>query len=153
MTPVLLVNSAVSLIVGAALLFVWQRDAAQRFCRDLGAAFLVQSMAPPVFLLWRACPAARHRRVGLEALSVFPGEAVTPTRIVVASPASAVAGSPSGKSNVTGNATTSDSFSTAAKFSSPVGMISLAGRMNPLAPVSRSSIEYPRILYGVLPAP
>ena len=56
MTPVLLVNSAVSLIVGAALLFVWQRDAAQRFCRDLGAAFLVQSMAPPVFLLWRAGP-------------------------------------------------------------------------------------------------
>ena len=57
MTPVLLVNSAVSLIVGAALLFVWRRDAAQRFCRDLGAAFLVQSMAPPVFLLWHVGPA------------------------------------------------------------------------------------------------
>ena len=56
MIQILLVNAAVSLIVGIALLLAWRRDAAQRFSRALGWTFLFQAMAPPSFIAWRMAP-------------------------------------------------------------------------------------------------
>ncbi|MBP6778279.1 MAG: EAL domain-containing protein [Piscinibacter sp.] len=53
LVPILLVNAAVSLLVGVALLLVWRRNLSLRFSRDLGWAFIVQSCAPAAFLLWR----------------------------------------------------------------------------------------------------
>ena len=56
MIAILLVNAAVSLIVGVALLLAWRRHATQRFSRDLGWAFLVQAITPLAFMLWHDAP-------------------------------------------------------------------------------------------------
>jgi len=53
---ILLVNAAVSLIVGVALLLAWRRHATQRFSRDLGWAFVVQAITPLAFMLWHDAP-------------------------------------------------------------------------------------------------
>ena len=53
LAPVLLVNAAISLIVGIAMLLAWRRNVTQRFARDIGSAFLVQAFAPAGFATWR----------------------------------------------------------------------------------------------------
>ena len=53
LVPILLINAAVTLIAGAALLLAWRRTASLRFSRDLGWAFVAQAFAPAAFLLWR----------------------------------------------------------------------------------------------------
>lgn len=55
-TTSLLVNGAVSLIVGCALLLAWRRDATQHFTRALGLAFVVHAVSAPSFLVWRLAP-------------------------------------------------------------------------------------------------
>jgi diguanylate cyclase (GGDEF)-like protein/PAS domain S-box-containing protein len=60
LVPILLVNAAVSLLAGVALLLAWQRNVSQRFSRDLGWAFVVQAFAPAAFLLWRTTPMPWH---------------------------------------------------------------------------------------------
>jgi hypothetical protein len=58
LVPILLINAAVTLIAGAALLLAWRRTASLRFSRDLGWAFVAQAFAPAAFLLWRTGTAA-----------------------------------------------------------------------------------------------
>ena len=53
LVPVLLVNAAISLLVGVALLLAWRRNVSLRFSRDLGWAFVAQSCMPAAFLLWQ----------------------------------------------------------------------------------------------------
>jgi diguanylate cyclase (GGDEF)-like protein/PAS domain S-box-containing protein len=48
---VLIINAAVSLIMGCALVLVWKRDPAQSFTRYIGWANLVQLMVPLIYLL------------------------------------------------------------------------------------------------------
>ncbi len=60
MIPILLANAAVSLVVGAALLLAWRRDAAQRFCQSVGWAFVVQASAPLAYMLWHDTHAPWH---------------------------------------------------------------------------------------------
>ena len=53
LAPILLVNAAIGLIVGIAMLLAWRRNVTQRFARDIGWAFLVQAFAPAGFATWR----------------------------------------------------------------------------------------------------
>lgn len=51
MNYVLVINAAVSLIMGCALVLVWRRDPAQAFTRFIGWANLVQLLVPLTYLL------------------------------------------------------------------------------------------------------
>ncbi|MBK6862252.1 MAG: EAL domain-containing protein [Ideonella sp.] len=51
--PYLLINVAISLIAGAALLLAWRHDTSLRFSRDLGWAFVVQALGPVAFVAWQ----------------------------------------------------------------------------------------------------
>ena len=53
----LLLNTAINLVVGVALLLVWRSDRSQQFSRWLGWSFVVQAISPPSFLAWRIGPA------------------------------------------------------------------------------------------------
>ena len=46
MPYVLIINAAVSLIMGIALVLVWRRDRTQTFTRYIGIANLVQLLVP-----------------------------------------------------------------------------------------------------------
>jgi diguanylate cyclase (GGDEF)-like protein/PAS domain S-box-containing protein len=62
---IFLLSSAISALVGLALMLAWRRDPAQDFSRDLGIAFLCQSAAPLGYLLWVNHPAGPLRLLGL----------------------------------------------------------------------------------------
>jgi diguanylate cyclase (GGDEF)-like protein len=53
MTAGLLLNTGVNLVVGLALLLVWNSERRQHFSRWLGLSFLVQAISPPAFLAWQ----------------------------------------------------------------------------------------------------
>ncbi|MEO6033169.1 MAG: EAL domain-containing protein, partial [Burkholderiaceae bacterium] len=52
-----ILNVAVNLLVGAALLLAWRRDPAQRFSRWVGLSFLVQTASPLAFVMARGAGA------------------------------------------------------------------------------------------------
>ena len=56
MTEELFLNSGVNLVVGLALLLVWNSERRQQFSRWLGLSFLVQAISPPAFLAWQTGP-------------------------------------------------------------------------------------------------
>lgn len=51
MNYVLVINAAISLIMGSALVLVWRRDPTQAFTRYIGWANLVQLLVPLTFLV------------------------------------------------------------------------------------------------------
>ena len=57
MTEELFLNSGVNLVVGLALLLVWNGERRQQFSRWLGLSFVVQAISPPAFLAWQTGPA------------------------------------------------------------------------------------------------
>jgi diguanylate cyclase (GGDEF)-like protein len=60
MTFELLLNTAIDLIIGAALVLVWRTDRRQPFPGWLGASFLVQAIRPLAFAAWRSSAPAWH---------------------------------------------------------------------------------------------
>ena len=53
MIELLVLNAAVNLAVGLALLGVWRTERSQAFARSLGLSFVVQALAAPAFLAWQ----------------------------------------------------------------------------------------------------
>jgi len=53
MTQALFLNSGVNLVVGLALLLVWNSERSHAFSRWLGFSFVVQAICPPAFLVWQ----------------------------------------------------------------------------------------------------
>ncbi len=53
MTQQLFLNSGVNLVVGLALLLVWNSERSHRFSFWLGLSFIVQAFSPPAFLAWK----------------------------------------------------------------------------------------------------
>lgn len=76
MLHALVLNAAVSLLVGLALLLAWRREPALRFPLHLGSAFLWQAVAPLGFVLWSA-PAPPVHAAGLLLLLVSGAAALT----------------------------------------------------------------------------
>jgi diguanylate cyclase (GGDEF)-like protein/PAS domain S-box-containing protein len=60
MTVELLLNAAINLVVGLALVLVWRADRQQAFPGWLGASFLVQAISPFAFVAWRSPTTAWH---------------------------------------------------------------------------------------------
>jgi len=56
----IVLNAAVNLIIGLALLLAWRSDREQLFSRDLGLAFLVQVLVSAGFYGWRSAPPPWH---------------------------------------------------------------------------------------------
>lgn len=56
----IVLNAAVNLIIGLALLLAWRSDRELAFPRDLGLAFLVQVLVSVGFYGWRTAPAPWH---------------------------------------------------------------------------------------------
>ena len=53
MTQSLWLNTGVNLVVGLALLLVWNSERRQHFSGWLGLSFLVQAISPPAFIAWQ----------------------------------------------------------------------------------------------------
>lgn len=58
-------TTAINLIVGASLLLTWWRDPRQVFTRDLGWAYLAQTLVPVAYMLSTRAPSATLRVVGM----------------------------------------------------------------------------------------
>lgn len=58
-------HAATNLIMGLALWLAWRRDPAQTFSRDLGLAFLAQTLLPPAYLVWTSATAAPAKTLAL----------------------------------------------------------------------------------------
>lgn len=76
MPYVLIINAAVSLIMGVALVLVWRRDPTQTFTRFIGIANLVQLLVPMIYW-WMSQDMGRLQIVGGIALSVVAGAYTT----------------------------------------------------------------------------
>lgn len=72
MQYVLIINAAVSLIMGAALVLVWRKDRTQTFTRYIGIANLMQLLVP-ISYWWMSQDMARLQIVGGMILSVLAG--------------------------------------------------------------------------------
>ncbi len=69
MSEELFLNSGVNLVVGLALLLVWNSERSQQFAGWLGLSFLVQAISPPAFFAWRT-GSAPWAAIGFGALIV-----------------------------------------------------------------------------------
>ena len=76
MPYVLIVNAAVSLIMGVALVLVWRRDRTQTFTRFIGIANLVQLFVPLVYW-WMSYDLGSLQLIGGLVLSVVAGAYTT----------------------------------------------------------------------------
>ena len=76
MPYVLIINAAVSLIMGAALVLVWRRDRSQTFTRSIGIANLVQLLVPVTYW-WMSQHVGASQLLGAATLSVVAGAYTT----------------------------------------------------------------------------
>ncbi|MEP7101005.1 MAG: hypothetical protein ABI781_10870, partial [Burkholderiales bacterium] len=95
MTEELFLNTGVNLVVGLALLLVWNSERRQQFSRWLGLSFLVQAISPPAFLAWQAGPPP-WSAIGFGALLIAASTSLTLWMVGAAH----LAGRPLGKGRI-----------------------------------------------------